>query len=404
MQRHLLEQQKQLLLRQQILADPEKMNTQDQPSRHLTRPPPDYKEQRRNLVGIPQPSQFPGAAAAMRLNSSQPLSSPAPNHRRVPSNSSILQVNPASSQGPRMPPISGTQSDRSTGIYSSVSPSQQGVYTISSSINQLQHRTSQSQMGMTQINVAVPRQSTLGQGTTVSGFGTGSVGSSAMSQQQLRPVLNHINTSMSAERLTNMMSNFSMAPLNWTPPGVQVTLKPTQLGPNIRFSNNASFPNQSVQSNMSNQHFSQRGMAPPPNQIAPGVQIRTLSQMNQTRNAQTISSLSGPSPRVNQPRPQPQAISVMNQTAASLVVMNQASAVQTLPTTNFSSTNQNPQGYQGTNHNSDLAFDFLNQQADNALSGLSGDSDFLDSLIKHSTGNDDWMKDLNLDEILGQHS
>ncbi|XP_059502946.1 mastermind-like protein 2 [Stegostoma tigrinum] len=58
-QRHLLEQQKQLLLHQQILADPQKMNTQDQPSRHLTRPPPDYKEQRRNLVGIPQPSQFP---------------------------------------------------------------------------------------------------------------------------------------------------------------------------------------------------------------------------------------------------------------------------------------------------------------------------------------------------------
>ncbi|XP_072433964.1 mastermind-like protein 2 isoform X1 [Chiloscyllium punctatum] len=393
MQRQLLEHQKQLLLRQQILADPEKMNTQDQLSRHLTRPPPDYKEQRRNLVGIPQPNQFQGAAAAMPLNSSQPLSSPAPNHRGVPSNSNILQVNPASSQGPRMPPISGTQSDRSTGMYGSMSASQQGVYTVSSSINQLQHHTNQSQMGMTQNNIAVPRQSSLGQGTTMSGFGTGSVGSSAMSQQQLRPVLNHINTSISAQRLTNMMTNSTMAPQNWTAPAVQITPKQTQLGHNVRFSNNASFPNQAVQPNMSNQHFAQRGMAQP-NQIAPGVQMQPLSQ---AISAQNVSSLSGPSPRVSQPRAQPQAMSIMNQTAASL-------AVQILPTTNFPSTNRNPQCYQGTNHNSDLAFDFLNQQVDNTLSGLSSDSDFLDSLIKNSTGNDDWMKDLNLDEILGQHS
>ncbi|XP_072332489.1 mastermind-like protein 2 [Scyliorhinus torazame] len=403
MQRQMIEHQKQLLLRQQILTDSEKMNTQDQLSRHLTRPPPDYKEQRRNLVGMPQPSQYPGAAAAMGLTASQPLSNPAPNHRVMPANSSLLQVNSTNSQGPRMPPISGTQSDRSIGIYGSVSASQQGVYTVSSNINQLQHHTSQSQMGLTQNNVMMPRQPTLGQGATMSGFGTGSVGSSAMSPQQLRPVLNHINTSMTAQRLTNMMTNSSMAAQNWTPQGVQVTPKQTQLGPNVRFSNNPSFSNQSVQPNMSNQHFTQRGLAPP-NQIAPGVQMRPLNQMNQAMGGQTLGSLSGPSPRANQPRPQPQAMSVMSQTAATMAVMSQAPAVQTLPTTNFPSTNQTPRGYQGTNHNTDLAFDFLTQQGDNALSGLSSDSDFLDSLIKNSTGNDDWMKDLNLDEILGQHS
>uniref|UniRef100_UPI00398F6812 mastermind-like protein 2 n=1 Tax=Pristiophorus japonicus TaxID=55135 RepID=UPI00398F6812 len=403
MQRQMIEHQKQLLLRQQILADTEKMNTQDQLNRHLTRPPPDYKEQRRNLVGIPQPSQYPGAAAAMGLNSSQPLSNSAPNHRVMPPSSSLLQVNPPSSQGPRMPPISGTQSDRAIGIYGSVSASQQGAYTVSSSVNQLQHHTSQSQMGMTQNNVMMPRQPTLGQGTTMSGFSTGSVGSSAISQQQMRPVLNHINTSMSAQRLTNIMTNSSMAPQNWTPQGVQVTPKQTQMGPNVRFSNNPPFPNQSVQSNMSSQHFAQRGL-PPPNQIAPSVQMRPLTQMNQAMSGQTIGSLSGPPPRANQARPQPQAMSVMSQSAASMAVMSQAPSVQTLPTTNFPSANQTPRGYQGTNHNSDLAFDFLSQQGDNALSGLSSDSDFLDSLIKNSTGNDDWMKDLNLDEILGQHS
>ncbi|XP_072899396.1 mastermind-like protein 2 isoform X1 [Hemitrygon akajei] len=411
-QRQMIEHQK-LLFRQQILADTEKMNTQEQLNRHLTRPPPDYKEQRRNIVGIPQPSQYPGAAPAMGLAVSQALPNSAPNHRVIPPNSNLLQVNSPGNQGPRMPPISGTQSDRTIGMYGSVSASQQAVYTVSSSVNQLQHHTSQSPMGMTQNNVMIPRQPALGQGTTVSGFGTASVGSSAISQQQMRPVLNHISSSMSAQtqRLTNMMTNSSLAPQNWTPPGAQVTPKQAQMGPSVKFPNNPPFPNQSVQPNMSNQHFSQRGMAPP-NQITPGVQIRPLAQMNQGMSGQTVVSLGGPTPRANQPRPQPQAMAVMSQSAASMAVISQSAAsmavisqapsVQTLPTTNFSPTNQPTRSYQGTNHNSDLPFDFLNQQGDSALSGLSSDSDFLDSLIKSS--NDDWMKDLNLDEILGQHS
>ncbi|XP_069746878.1 mastermind-like protein 2 isoform X2 [Narcine bancroftii] len=401
MQRQMMEHQK-LLYRQQILADTEKMNTQDQLNRHLTRPPPDYKEQRRNLARISQPSQYPGAASAMGLNTSQSLPNSAPNHRVIPPTSGLLQVNSPSNQGPRMPPISGTQSDRAIGMYGSASASQQAAYTVSSSVNQLQHHTSQSQMGMAQNNVMIQRQPTLGQGT-MSGFGTASVGSSAISQQPMRPVLNHISTSMSAQtqRLTNMMTNSGLAPQNWTSQGVQVTPKQAQIGPNIRFSNNSLFPNQSMQPNMSNQHFAQRGMAPP-NQIAPGVQMRPLAQMNQAMSGQTIGSLSGSTPRANQPRPQPQAMAVMNQSAASIAVISQAPSVQTLPTTNFPSTNQPPRSYQGTNHNSDLAFDFLSQQGDNALSGLSSDPDFFESLIK--SGNDDWMKDLNLDEILGQHS
>lgn len=402
MQRQMMEHQK-LLFRQQILQDTEKMNTQEQLNRHLTRPPPDYKEQRRSLVVIPQPSQYPGAASAMGLNTSQPLPNAAPNHRVIPPNSGLIQVNSPSNQGPRMPPISGTQSDRTIGMYGTVPASQQAAYTVSAGVNQLQHHTSQSQMGMTQNNVMIPRQPTLGQGTTMSGFGTASLGSSAISQQQMRPVLNHINTSLSAQtqRLTNMMTNSSLAPQNWTPQGVQVTPKQAQMGTNVRFSNNPPFPNQSVQANMSSQHFAQRGLAPT-NQIAPGVQMRPLAQMNQAMSGQTIGSMSGSAPRANQPRPQPQPMAAMSQSAASMAVISQAPSVQTMPSANFPSTNLPPRNYQGTNHNSDLAFDFLSQQGDSALSGLSSDSDFLDSLIKSST--DDWMKDLNLDEILGQHS
>ncbi|KAF1657910.1 UNVERIFIED_CONTAM: Mastermind-like protein 2, partial [Eudyptes robustus] len=59
LQRQMMEQ-KQLLLQQQMLAEAEKITPQDQLNRHLTRPPPDYKDQRRNVVNLQQANQYPG--------------------------------------------------------------------------------------------------------------------------------------------------------------------------------------------------------------------------------------------------------------------------------------------------------------------------------------------------------
>lgn len=71
---------------------------------------------------------------------------------------------------------------------------------------------------------------------------------------------------------------------------------------------------------------------------------------------------------------------------------------------NFPSPNQSSRAFQGTDHGSDLAFDFLSQQTDNMGPALNSDADFIDSLLKTEPGNDDWMKDINLDEILGNNS
>ncbi|KAL1781420.1 mastermind 2, partial [Sigmodon hispidus] len=49
---------KQLLLQQQMLADSEKISPQDQMNRHLTRPPPDYKDQRRNSGSLQPAAQY----------------------------------------------------------------------------------------------------------------------------------------------------------------------------------------------------------------------------------------------------------------------------------------------------------------------------------------------------------
>ncbi|XP_057684986.1 mastermind-like protein 2 [Corythoichthys intestinalis] len=50
-----------------------------------------------------------------------------------------------------------------------------------------------------------------------------------------------------------------------------------------------------------------------------------------------------------------------------------------------------------------VTFDFL-PEGDNTVPGINTDSDFIDSLLKSGSGNDDWMKDINLDEILGSHA
>ncbi|XP_061918155.1 mastermind-like protein 2 [Entelurus aequoreus] len=61
-----------------------------------------------------------------------------------------------------------------------------------------------------------------------------------------------------------------------------------------------------------------------------------------------------------------------------------------------------PGAYHGgrTNH---VTFDFL-PEGDNMVPGINTDSDFIDSLLKSGSGNDDWMKDINLDDILGNHT
>uniref|UniRef100_A0A8C7I0P2 Mastermind-like protein 2 n=1 Tax=Oncorhynchus kisutch TaxID=8019 RepID=A0A8C7I0P2_ONCKI len=91
--------------------------------------------------------------------------------------------------------------------------------------------------------------------------------------------------------------------------------------------------------------------------------------------------------------------------------LNQASPEQRVPAGGstigvFPPHNHNPGGsYQTQNSRAvnRLTFEFL-QEGDNTVPGINTDSDFIDSLLKSGSGNDDWMKDINLDEILGSHS
>ena len=128
----------------------------------------------------------------------------------------------------------------------------------------------------------------------------------------------------------------------------------------------------------SSNHAYQQRHTGPPNQVAPD--MGPLLAMNPALRNNLP-------PRTNQPIPGNPS---------------QSSPEQRVPAGNFSGASPSP----GTYHNNRvnrLTFDFL-PEGDNTVPGINTDSDFIDSLLKSGSGNDDWMKDINLDEILGGHS
>ncbi|KAJ8405901.1 hypothetical protein AAFF_G00313380 [Aldrovandia affinis] len=138
--------QRQLALQQHIINDSEKINPQDQLSRHLTRPPPDYKQPRRNMVGVQQTNPYKGGGLPLGMNSSQALTS-------TVSSQSVLQANPCQlppGQGPKMIP---SPNDRRFG--SRPDPAQ-GGYNVQTAVNQLQQHGNQNPIGLNQSSPRFP--------------------------------------------------------------------------------------------------------------------------------------------------------------------------------------------------------------------------------------------------------
>ncbi|NXF32589.1 MAML2 protein, partial [Nyctibius bracteatus] len=145
LQRQMMEQ-KQLLLQQQMLAEAEKITPQDQLNRHLTRPPPDYKDQRRNVVNMQQANQYPGGSPAVSMSSNNvSLSNPISTHSIMPQSSSLMST-PA---GTRMPSVAAA---RSMGCYGNLPCNQPSAYNVTSGMNQMQPHRNQNQVLPSQNN------------------------------------------------------------------------------------------------------------------------------------------------------------------------------------------------------------------------------------------------------------
>ncbi|XP_069572407.1 mastermind-like protein 2 [Brachyistius frenatus] len=330
--------QRQLNQQQHTISTSDKDNAHDQFNRHLTRPPPDYK-QPRVMVGVQQGNIFTGQ------NSSQSSSN-------GPENS--LQSISCHLPSGSVSKMSPSPSDRRFGIGTDCHPS--------SCINQFQQQNSHNRIGL---NQSKPRF--LGPNAQGKSFGMNSV----TGVQHQRTTADLHSSAVPGQGLGGLMTNVSMS---WGSANKQVT---TGLG--VRRLPNP-LQSQGAQ-DMPNHPYQQRHIGPP-NQVAPDIGMLPLN----------------PAIRDAGPRP----TQAMMGSPSAVGNLNQASPEQRVPAGNFAEPGPNSGSYQNNRANR-LTFDFL-PEGDNTVPGINADSDFIDSLLKSGSGNDDWMKDINLDEILGSHS
>uniref|UniRef100_I3JEC6 Neurogenic mastermind-like N-terminal domain-containing protein n=1 Tax=Oreochromis niloticus TaxID=8128 RepID=I3JEC6_ORENI len=300
----------------------DKDNTHDQFSRHLTRPPPDYKQSRSQ-----NSSQCPNSGPEKTLQSCH------------------LAVGSASK-------MSASPSERRFAIGTDCHPS--------SCVSQCQQQNSHSQI---RLNPSKPRFQ--GPNTQGKSFGINSV--AGVQHQRSTP---HLRPSVPGQGVGGLVTNVNMG---WGSANKQVTpgLCIRQLHP---------LQSQGVQ-DLPNHPFQQRHIAPP-NQVAPDISMHTLNP-----------PLRDIGQRVSQ---------AMMGSPSAVGNLNQASPEPRIPAGNFTEPSPSSSSYHN-NRTNRLTFDFL-PEGDNTVPGINADSDFIDSLLKSGSGNDDWMKDINLDEILGSHS
>uniref|UniRef100_A0A8C2HW02 Mastermind-like protein 2 n=1 Tax=Cyprinus carpio TaxID=7962 RepID=A0A8C2HW02_CYPCA len=159
--------------------------------------------------------------------------------------------------------------------------------------------------------------------------------------------------------------------LNWTNSGKQ---SGALSGLDVKRLSNTVMPQSDI-------NFPPRSICPP-NQVAPHSNVLSINP-----------AIRSSAPRASQPRIPP---------LPGVTCLTQSSPEQQVCGTTFGEQSQSPATYQN-NRAGRLTFDFLPED-DNTVPGINADSDFIDSLLKSGSGNDDWMKDINLEEILGGHS
>lgn len=320
----------------------------------------------------------------MSINSNLCFSNPISTPNILPQQSNLLST----THGTRMPSL---PAGHHVSCYGNIPCSQPNAYNVSpSGVSQVAQHRNLNPIVTAQNNPAASRPAPAGQGNNMPTFDNGL----GVNSQQGKLSLNQ---GTSAQRPSNVMVSSNAAAQNWVSSEAGSKQQETQRASGSTFSPGSSYPNQPLQRTSALQQFPQRAMVPP-NQLS-ALQMRNpTSQMNQSLNGQ----VGGP--------PKPQSAMPTQLQAEVVAHLNPPRVGMTQPhslsSNQFSSsaTQMSARAFQGTDPSNDLAFDFLNQQADNIGPALNSDPDFIDSLLKTEPSNDDWMKDINLDEILGGHS
>ncbi|XP_058145104.1 mastermind-like protein 2 [Dasypus novemcinctus] len=379
LQRQVMERKQQLLLQQQMLVDSEKIAPQDQINRHLTRPPPDYKDQRRNVGSMQPTAQYSGGSPAASLGSGQALASPVSAHSLLPPGAGLLP--PA--HGPRTPAAATTA--QSTGVYGHLPCGPPGAYGVASGMAQqraphplLAHQ-----------GAPMPRAPALGPSGVngAAAFAAGPAGNA----QPSRPSPAHGLASVPAARTP---SAAGPAGAGWASPEAPAKPQEALKLPGAPFPAGAFAPGQASQPAAGCPQFPPRAGAP-----AAAVPMRPPGPASQAPDGPGAGPL-----RALNLKPGQLSAQILPGVGQAGTALGPARTGMgpALPAGAFPTPSQSARPFPAAEQGGDVAFDFLSQQV-GLGPALGGDADFLDSLLKTEPGNDDWMKDINLDEILGSN-
>uniref|UniRef100_A0A8C8R5D5 Mastermind like domain containing 1 n=1 Tax=Pelusios castaneus TaxID=367368 RepID=A0A8C8R5D5_9SAUR len=377
MRNHLLKQQ---IMRRQLLQEKQKQNMLGVAA-----------EQRNSFA--PQPmNQFQAVPQAMPSECGQSIPAPPLNHRMMASNPGMLQ----NTLGSGMAPIAGNQNSGSMLMIPHNPGKQQGIFPPNSNFN-IPLRSSQTSLGVNSGCQTVHSHTTVRPGMTLPSFSSGSLTSHSPTQQHLRQP--------SMPRVSTVYPNTSAQ--MWTPTGVSRMPNQSQMEPNMQpFASNPLVSKQNVRPNIPGQQFSHHAVAPP-NQIAPGVQVRQMQKLNLGQSSHSLNTLNNQNLRHNLTRGPLPALNVMKSMPQGMSSFNQLNPAPGLCPPSYPSAGQLSGTFNRLSAASELPqYDFVPQQSNSILPGSCSETDFIDSLVKNSSNNDeDWLNNLTMiDDILGQHT
>ncbi|XP_066244686.1 mastermind-like protein 1 [Saccopteryx leptura] len=376
-QKHL--QQQQFLQRQQhLLAEQEKQQFQ----RHLTRPPPQYQDPTHSTFPQ-QVGQFAGSSATVPgMNNLGSSNSNCP--RVFPQAGNLMSVGPGHTSVSSLSSSSGQQDRGVVQFTGSQSMPQSSLYGMASGLTQM---VSQPPPQATNGHAHIPRQTSMGQNTSVSAaYGQNSLGSSSLSQQHNKGSLNSGLTKPQVPRMSAAMGGQNPS---WQHQGMPNLTGQTPGSSTISpFTAASSFHIQQAHLKMSSPQFSQampnRPMVPMSSAAAAGPMLPPVSAQQRT---------SVPTPAPPQGTPQ-QGLPGLSPGGPELGAFSQSPA----PSMGGRAGLHCTQAYSVRTSGQELPFAYSGQPGGSGLGSMAGDTDLIDSLLKNRTS-EEWMNDL--DDLLG---
>ncbi|KAM9373754.1 mastermind-like domain-containing protein 1 [Phaethornis superciliosus] len=378
MRNHLLKQQ---IIKRQLMQEKQRQNMLGVTS------------EQRTLFAAQQINQFQAVQQPLPADCSQVMPTPPPNHRMLPSNPAMLQ----STLGSGMSPATASQSSGTMVMIPHNPGKQQGIFPPNSDFN-IPLRPSQNSLGMNSGCQTAHSHSAVRPGMPMAGFSSGSLANHSATQQHLRQP--------SVPRIPNVYPSSSAQ--MWTPTAVPRMPNQGQMDTSMQqFSGNTLFSKQNARPSAPGQQFSQQAVVPP-NQIAPGVQVRQMQKLSMGQSGQALSSMSNQNLRHNLTRGPLPAMNVMKSMPQGVSSFNQLNPASGLGPPSYPATGQPPDAFSRMSAAAELPqYDFVSQHSNAIMPANCSDTDFLDSLMKNSTSSNDeeWLNNLTMiDDILGQHA